>query len=157
MFKFKNNNFGGEANSSDDEEGGRGGMMMQRFQEDNDEKINTSSAAPSSQFIYIQSVQDKSVSKVYIGQDAKNSEKLYTLPHLCYKINATYLCGNLDEVIVGVTSNMRLYLNDKLFSNECTSFFLNQSFLAFVNSTSGLSHELFIYDLTRSLPKPQTP
>jgi len=70
MFKFKNNNFGEDANSSDDE-GGRGGMMMQRFQqEDNDEKIDTSSA-PSSQFIYIQSVQDKSVSKVFIGQDAK--------------------------------------------------------------------------------------
>ena len=69
MFKFKNNNFGENANSSDDEDG-KGGMMMQRFQEDNDEKIDTSSA-PSSQFIYIQTVQDKSVSKVFIGQDAK--------------------------------------------------------------------------------------
>lgn len=49
---------------------------------------------------------------------------------------------------------MRLYLNDKLFSNECTSFTLSQTFLAFINSTSGLSHELFIYDLNRALPKP---
>lgn len=49
---------------------------------------------------------------------------------------------------------MRLYLNDKLFSNECTSFFLSQTFLAFINSTSGLSHELFIYDTNRILPKP---
>jgi hypothetical protein len=114
-------------------------------------------AEDSNQFIYIQSVQDKSVSKVYIGKDSRENEKLYSLPHLCYKINATYFNNNLDEVIVGLTSNMRLYLNDKLFSNECTSFLLNQSFLAFVNSTSGLSHELFIYDLTRSLPKPQTP
>ena len=73
---------------------------------------------------------------------------------MCYKLNATYFSNNKDEVLVGISSNMRLYLNDKLFSNECTSFFLNQSFLAFVTSTSGLSHELFIYDLTRSLPKP---
>jgi hypothetical protein len=72
MFKFKNNNFGEDVNSSDEDEGGRGGMMMQRFQqEDNDVKIDTSSAASSCQFIYIQSVQDKSVSKVFIGQDAK--------------------------------------------------------------------------------------
>lgn len=49
---------------------------------------------------------------------------------------------------------MRLYLNDKLFSNECTSFFLSQTFLCFINSTSGLSHELFIYDTNRLLPKP---
>lgn len=92
------------------------------------------------------------MSKVYIGKEPKDTEKLYTLPHLCYKLNAAFL--NNEEVVIGVTSNMRLYINDKLFSNECTSFFLNQSFLAFVNSTSGLSHELFIYDLTRSLPKP---
>ena len=49
---------------------------------------------------------------------------------------------------------MRLYLNDKLFSNECTSFGLSQTFLSFVNSTSGISHEMFIYDLNRALPQP---
>lgn len=60
------------------------------------------------------------------------------------------------EVTVGLTQNLRLFLNDKLFSNECTSFLLNQNFLAFVNSSSGLSHELFIYDLNRPLPQPTT-
>lgn len=71
---------------------------------------------------------------------------------MCYKINAAYLSGK--EVVVGLTQNLRLYLNDKVFSNECTSFQLNQFFLAFINTTSGLSHELFIYDLNRTLPKP---
>ncbi len=91
-----------------------------------------------------------------MGTETKESEKLYTLPHLCYKINATYMSNSIDEVLVALSSNMRLYLNDKLFSNECTSTFLNHSFLAFITSTSGLSHELFIYDLTRPLPKPQS-
>lgn len=31
---------------------------------------------------------------------------------------------------------------------------LSQTFLSFINSTSGLSHEMFIYDLNRKLPKP---
>lgn len=57
-------------------------------------------------------------------------------------------------MVVGLTSNLRLFLNGQLFSNECTSFLLTQNFLAFVNSTSGLMHELFIYDLNRPLPRP---
>jgi hypothetical protein len=49
---------------------------------------------------------------------------------------------------------MRLYINDKIFSNECTSFHIVQTFLSFTNSTQGLSHELFNYDLNKKLPKP---
>ena len=80
---------------------------------------------------------------------------MFSIPHLCYKLQASYLNFN-QEAVIGLTQNQRLYINDKLFSNECTSYTLAQSFLAFVNSTSGLSHELFIYDLNRALPKPAT-
>ena len=58
------------------------------------------------------------------------------------------------EAVVGLAQNMRLFVNDKLLSNECTCFQLSQSFLAFVNSSAGLLHELHIYDLNRALPKP---
>ena len=58
------------------------------------------------------------------------------------------------EVIIGLTSTLRLYINGHLFSNECTSFALHENFLLFVNSTSGLMHELFIYDLNKKLPVP---
>ena len=58
------------------------------------------------------------------------------------------------EVVVGLTSTLRLYLNGHLFSNECTSVALHENFLLFVNSTSGLMHELFIYDLNKKLPRP---
>lgn len=78
---------------------------------------------------------------------------MFTLPHLCSKIAATYISGS-SEAVVGLTQNMRLYINDKLFSNECTSFALSQTFLSFIISTSGLSHELLIYDLERAFPKP---
>jgi IKI3 family len=74
---------------------------------------------------------------------------------LCHKLAATFVSGT-SEVLVGLTQNMRLYLNDKLFSNECTSFLLSQTFFTFINSTSGLSHELFIYDTNRALPRPPT-
>jgi len=80
-------------------------------------------------------------------------EKLFPLPHLCHKLHATFLNSSVESFI-GLTQTQRLYLNDKLFSNECTSFALAQSFLAFINSTSGLSHEMLIYDLNRALPKP---
>jgi hypothetical protein len=47
---------------------------------------------------------------------------------------------------------MRLYINNVLFSNECTAFTLTQNFLTFLTSSSGLSHLLYIYDLNRNLP-----
>ena len=55
--------------------------------------------------------------------------------------------------MVSLTSNLRLYINNVLFSNECTAFALTQNFLAFVNSSTGLSHLLYIYDLNRKLPQ----
>ena len=94
--------------------------------------------------------------KIQLSEATDESiERIYNLPHLCYKLAAAFISGN-SETVVGLTQNLRLYLNDKLFSNECTSFTLSQSFLAFLNSTSGLSHELFIYDLNRALPRSPT-
>ena len=57
------------------------------------------------------------------------------------------------EVVIGLTSTLRLYINGHIFSNECTCFALHENFLMFVNSTSGLMHELFIYDLNKRLPR----
>lgn len=53
-----------------------------------------------------------------------------------------------------MTSNLRLYINDKVFSNECTSMAITQNFLLFVNTTSGLMHEMLLFDLNRPLPQP---
>jgi len=63
--------------------------------------------------------------KVKLSEDTEEAEALFSLPHLCYKLNAGYLTSNKTETVIGLTSNMRLYLNDKLFSNECTSFLLS--------------------------------
>lgn len=51
---------------------------------------------------------------------------------------------------------MKLYINDQLLSNKCTSFHIAKTFLSFTNTTEGLSHELYNYDLNRRLPKPIT-
>ena len=79
---------------------------------------------------------------------------LFSMQHLCVKMQSAFLSGK--EVVIGLTANLRLYINGHLFSNECTCFLLTQNFLMFVNSTSGLSHELFVYDLNKSLPVPSS-
>lgn len=80
-------------------------------------------------------------------------ELLFTTAHLYSKMQAALISGK--EVVVGITQTLRLYLNGHLFSNEATCFSLHENFLLFVNSTSGLMHELFIYDLDKRLPRPQ--
>jgi hypothetical protein len=60
-----------------------------------------------------------------------------------------------EECLVGLCGDrQKLFINDKLFSNTCTSFHISQTFLSFTNSTEGLFHELFNYDLNKPLPKP---
>ena len=102
----------------------------------------------------MQTLKERAVHKVYLGPEA-STDKVCLLPHFCSRLAAAYVSGS--EVTVGLTASQKLYLGDKLFSSDCTSFTLTQSFLAFVNATSGLSHELFIYDLTRPLPVSQSP
>ena len=100
----------------------------------------------------------KDVMRLRIDLDSEvpcfEEENLFSMQHLCIKLQSALLSGK--EVVVGLSSNLRLYINGHLFSNECTCFLLTQNFLLFVNSTSGLSHELFMYDLNKPLPVPSS-
>ena len=102
---------------------------------------------------FILQLTDKSVKKLStdlkIGSEIEEQD-LFTLQHLVVKLQTCFVSGK--EAIIGLTPNLRLYINSVLFSNECTSFMLTQNFLAFVNSSSGLQHLLYIYDLNRKLP-----
>ena len=101
---------------------------------------------------YIVQTMDKSVSKLTLEDNFFTEDLLFTTPHLYNKMQAARVSGK--EVVIGLTHTLRLYLNGHLFSNECTCFSLHENFLLFVNSTSGLMHELFIYDLNKKLPRP---
>ena len=81
--------------------------------------IETSSSAP---YVYIQSIKERAIHKVYLGQES-GLDKVFLLPHLCSRLAAAYVSGD-QEVVIGLTPSMRLYINDKIFSNECTSFSL---------------------------------
>ena len=100
---------------------------------------------------------DKAVKKLTIDITSQSpffeEDSLFEMQNLCIKIQSALISG--QEVVVGLTQNLRLFINGHLFSNECTCFLLSQNFLLFINSTSGLSHELFIYDLNRALPRLQ--
>lgn len=93
---------------------------------------------------------DKKVLKVFL--DESDTEEFFEFPSLCSQIQATLISGK--ECVVGLTQQMKLYINNKLFSNQCTSFHLSQTFLSFTNSTEGLSHLLYNYDLNKKLPRP---
>jgi len=95
---------------------------------------------------------DKSVHKLKLEENFFQEDLLFTSGHHYIKMQAAKLSGK--EVIIGLTATLRLYINGHLFSNECTCFALHENFLLFVNSTSGLMHELFIYDLNKRLPRP---
>jgi hypothetical protein len=84
------------------------------------------------------------------GTDEIEPSEMFDLAHQVIKLQSAFVSGK--EVVVGLTANMRLYINNVLFSNECTAFTLTQNFLTFLTSSSGLSHLLYIYDLNRNLP-----
>jgi hypothetical protein len=96
---------------------------------------------------------DKSVHKLSFDIQSLHFEEteMFDFAHLCIKLQTARVSNK--EVVIGLTANMRLYINSVLFSNECTTFMLTQNFLAFINSSSGLSHLLYIYDLNRRLPQ----
>ena len=71
-------------------------------------------------YFLFQSLSDKSLYKLTLTGE---EERLYTIPHLCYRLQATYL-NYREEAVVGLSQNQRMYINDKVFSNECTSFTL---------------------------------
>lgn len=116
--------------------------------QDDDSSIN---------FGYIVQTTDKSVIKITLEETNSanpffTEDTLFTTPHLYHKMQAARVSDK--EVVIGITQTLRLYINGHLFSNECTCFSLHENFLLFVNSTSGLMHELFIYDLNKKLPRP---
>ena len=109
---------------------------------------------------YIVQTTDKSVLKLTLEDTSSENpffteDLLFTTPHLYQKMQAARISEK--EVIIGLTSTLRLYINGHIFSNECTCFSLHQNFLLFVNSTSGLMHELFIYNLNKKLPRSAMP
>ena len=65
---------------------------------------------------------DKVVHKILFDQESEDTI-LFTAPFLFVQMQTCLISGK--EVTVGMTQNLRLFLNDKLFSNECTSFLLN--------------------------------
>ena len=92
------------------------------------------------------------MSKLTLEDNFFSEDMLFTTAHSYQKMQTARVSGK--EVVIGLTSTLRLYLNGHLYSNECTCFSLHENFLLFVNSTSGLMHELFLYDLNKKLPRP---
>lgn len=77
--------------------------------------------------------------EVDINQEDKfDLEPLFKLDHAAVALRSTFVSGK--EVTVAMTSNLRLYINEQLFSTECTSFLVTQNFLLLVNATGGLLH-----------------
>ena len=106
---------------------------------------------------YVMQTMDKQIVKITL-EEANSAnpffteDVLFSTPHLYHKMQAAHISGK--EVVIGLTQTLRLYINGHLFSNECTCFGIHENFLMFINSTSGLMHELFIYDLNKKLPRP---
>ena len=46
---------------------------------------------------------------------------------------------------IGLTANMRLYIDTKVVTTECTSFYYHDGFLLFTALSSGLYHHLYLY------------
>lgn len=58
------------------------------------------------------------------------------LPSACYWIKATTFCD--EDVIVGLSGTSKLYIRDKLVSNECNSFHIGSDYLMFTTLTHKL-------------------
>ena len=52
----------------------------------------------------------------------------------------------VGKIIIGLTFNQKLYVDDKLITNECTSIFMHRTFLLFTTLSNQLSHFLYLYD-----------
>ena len=95
----------------------------------------------------------RQIYKIELDLETKDSmvEEQFTLEYLCTHLKSCYISGK--PVVASLTANFRLYLGDKMLSSECTGFLLIQNFLLFTNTTSGVMHELHIYDLNKPLPQ----
>ena len=77
---------------------------------------------------YIVQTTDKSVLKLTLEDTSSENpffteDLLFTTPHLYQKMQAARISEK--EVIIGLTSTLRLYINGHIFSNECTCFSLH--------------------------------
>ena len=63
--------------------------------------------------LIVQSV-DKVVRRVPIDEDLEVAE-MFEIPTLCSEIQSTFISGS--ECLIGLNQQMKLYINDKLFSN----------------------------------------
>ena len=81
---------------------------------------------PNSEATFIVQTFSKDILKLKIDLESEvpcfEEETLFTMQHLCIKIQSALLSGK--DVVIGLSSNLRLYINGHLFSNECTSFLL---------------------------------
>lgn len=73
--------------------------------------------------IVFQSV-DKSIQKLPLSNDQLQvPEPMFSLDYLAVQMHSCMVSGK--PCVVTLTGNLRLYLNDKLLSNECTSFLVS--------------------------------
>ena len=69
-------------------------------------------AQPEAPYFLIHTI-DKRVHKVLL--DDPEPQEMFEVPSLCCSIQATFISGK--ECVIGINSQMRLYINSKLFSN----------------------------------------
>jgi len=74
--------------------------------------------------------------------------QMKSLPDSPHFIRVQELPLENRNIIVGLTGNMRLYIDTKLISSECTSFYYHNGFLLFTTLSNGLSHLLFLYKIS---------
>lgn len=78
----------------------------------------------------------------------------HELPVLCPTILSAFISGE-EATIAFHPSTMKLFINARLFQIKVTSVAVSPRFLSFTCSTDGLSHLMYNFDLTKSLPTPK--
>ena len=81
-------------------------------------------------------------------------EDISSLPSPCSQISTAIVAGN-KEVIIGLDSRSRLYINNKLLSSECNSFVIHDVFLIFTTITN-LIRFIPLFDPNLLLPPTAT-
>ncbi len=102
-------------------------------------------------YIFVQHL-DKSVHYVSLQATGEETVEFIVPAQLFAQMVPARVGGH--EGMVGLTQNMKLYINATLFSPDVTSFLVSETLLFFTKSTPGTSHLLYIYDLSAELPLP---
>lgn len=104
-----------------------------------------------SKYIFVQ-YQDKVIGIATFDQVQQD---LNVVQQPFVQMTAAYI--GIQEGIIGITANMKLYINSILFSSDVTSYLISGNFLLFTKSTAGMSHLIYIFDLANILPFPLVP